>query len=126
MKLEELSELTSKPRAEISNAVIESTSISIEDHGVLTAWLFLEFGGSGCGFGGYCLGKRRGGNLSDKNYAGEFLVRVLNVVGYEKWENLKGKPLRALHTGLGGGILAIGNYLKDEWFCPSIEFKDQE
>ena len=114
---------------ELSNAIIKSVSISNDDHGQLTAWLHLQFDCGECGFGGYALGKADGDNLSAPgNYAGEFLVRCINTVmvdGYGKWEKLAGEPVRCLHEGLGGVIVAIGNFIKDKWFCPRIEFERQ-
>jgi hypothetical protein len=41
----------------------------------------------------------------------------------EKWEELIGKPIRCYNEGVGGGMLAIGNYIKDDWFCPKLEWK---
>ena len=40
---------------EIKNAIITGTYLGIEDHGILTFWLYLDYGGSGQGFGGYQL-----------------------------------------------------------------------
>lgn len=109
---------------DVENGIIKSLSISNGDHGCLTAWLNIEFDGGGCGFGGYMLGKADGGNLdAPGNYAGEFLVRCMNTVGQEKWEDLKGRPVRVLHEGIGGTIVAVGHYLKDDWFCPRKEFE---
>lgn len=109
---------------EVQNAVIKSVSISNEDHGCLTAWLHCEWDGAGCGFGGYMLGKRDENNVEGKGYCAEFLNRCMKTVGQDRWEDLKGKPLRILHEGIGGNIVAIGHYFKDEWFCPRTEFKD--
>lgn len=126
MKFSELPTTTSGNRKlTVENGVIESTRLTTADHGLLSGWLFLKFGSGGCGFGGYALGKAEGGNLSGKerDYAAEFVVRCLNAAGVSDWENLEGKPLRVLHEGLGGGIVAIGHFLKDEWFCPRIEWE---
>ena len=40
---------------EIVNARIRSTTLGVEDHGIFTAWLNLDYGGSGQGFGGWAL-----------------------------------------------------------------------
>lgn len=108
----------------IDNAIIESVSLSIEDHGILSGWLYIRFSSGGWGFGGYALGKVDGGNLAAKgNYAAEFIVRCLAVGGVGKWENLMGRPLRCLHEKLSGDTVAIGHFMKDDWFCPSLEFE---
>ena len=39
--------------SEERNAVIESARLEIE-RGLLTAWLMLDYGGAGQGFGGWC------------------------------------------------------------------------
>lgn len=112
----------------VENGVIESVSIDNENHGCLTAWLHVRFAGGGCGFGGYKLGKADGGNLTNgvANYAAEWIVRCVTVVLGDcgTWESLKGRPVRVLHEGLGGGIVAVGHFLKDEWFCPRVEFEE--
>lgn len=106
------------------NALISKPSLTIADHGCLTAWIGCDFDDGGCSFGGYVLGKAGGGNLDGKGYAAEFIVRTLKTVGVELWEDLHGKSIRVLHEGLGGGIVAIGHFLKDEWFCPRMEFEE--
>lgn len=116
---------------ETKNARITHASLSSEDHGCLTGWLTLDYGGAGQGFGGFALyqptpkpehaefykGPR---GLQQKNFAGHFIWRVLEVVGVTKWESLVGQTIRVQcehHK-----IHAIGNILKDEWFNPQEEF----
>ena len=109
-------------RMEVVNAVIESAKIEIEDHGILTAGLFLDYSGSGQEFGGYCLGSSR--PLQDKgNIMGHFIRRILEVVGVSDWDNLKGKTIRVKKPrGWGGTIKSIGHIVKDDWFCPEVDF----
>lgn len=109
------------------NAVIESVSLSNDDHGLLSAWLNLSFGdGLHQGFGGFTLYlpkdfKHHGG----KNYAGHFIFRCLQVAGIGEWSKLPGRTIRVRHDkeGLGASILAIGHIVKDDWFDPSKEFE---
>lgn len=103
---------------EIKNAKITNVSVSMEDWGCLTFYITLDGGGWGCNYGGYCIGK---GYLGAKEFystsAGlEVLMRIMDTVGVEKWEDLKGKYCRVKTEGLGGTIQAIGNILTDKWF----------
>lgn len=112
-------------RKEIQNAIITSARLTIEDHGLLSGWLMLDYGGSGQGFGGHALYlpkdfKNSKGNV---NYAGHWIYRVLQIAGVERWEDLKGKTIRAEHGGLGSTISRIGHIVKDDWFSPSEEFE---
>lgn len=127
MKQSELPTTDRKGRAlrPIENGVIESVSISNEDHGCLTAWLHLKFGSSsGCSFGGFKIGNADadGCNLEAPNYAADWIVRCLEVGGVHKWEDLKGRPVRVLHEGLGGQVVAVGHYIEDKWFCPRVQY----
>lgn len=113
---------------EIKNAIIESTSISTDDHGILTAWLNLDYGDSGQGFGGYVLYKP-GSLLKGKieaQYTGHFIDRCMQIAGVSKWEDMRGKPIRVRCGGLGEMIKSIGHILHDDWFNPSEDFKTAE
>lgn len=106
---------------EILNAQITNVSLTMEDHGCLTFWLTLESDGWGCGFGGYCIGK---GYLGAKEFIAErgdgleAMMRIMDVVGVSKWEDLQGKYLRVQCIGNGWGerVTTIGNLIKDKWF----------
>ena len=103
---------------EIKNARISKVSISMADHDCLTFRLFLDGDGWGCGFGGYCIGH---GYLGADNFAGygsglEAMMRIMDTVGVEKWEDLEGKYVRCKVGDWGDPINEIGNILKDKWF----------
>lgn len=112
----------------VENARIKSVSIGNEDHGCLTAWLHLEFGNGGCGFGGFKLGSQEGGNLEHRGWCAEFINRCIKIgVGeYGKWEDLEGQAIRVLNEGWGGGVVAVGHLLDDEWFCPRLEWANEK
>ena len=106
---------------ETKNAVIEAATITTGDRGFLDAWLTLDYGGSGQGFGGYALYLPKSfSHHSLKSVAGHFIFRVMEVAGVTKWEDLKGRTIRvrAEHCG----VKAIGHIVKDDWFCPESDF----
>ena len=114
---------------EIENGIIESTMLGIEDHGVMSAWLYLKFNGTGQGFGGYVLdtvGDKEKFTRAPSIACGGFVAEVLKTVGVEKWEDVKGKHLRVRRKESLGKIDAIGNIIKDIWFCPEEYFKEMK
>ena len=104
---------------EIKNAIIKSTSLSKEDHGILSIWLHLDYGGSGQGFGGYSLYSP---NFRPyPNITGHFIWRCLEIAGVESWDKLPGKSIRV--EANYEKVIRIGNILKDDWFNPTEEFR---
>jgi hypothetical protein len=106
---------------EIKNAVIESARFDTERG--LSAWLTLDYGGAGQGFGGYLLylpkdWKHHG---EPGNYAGHFIWRVLEIAGVDDWAKLPGRTIRVKSEH--SKVHAIGHIVKEDWFNPSEDFE---
>lgn len=114
----------------IENALIKNVDLSMADHGCLTLAMTLEGGGWGVVYGGYCLGKGYLG-ADDAFFNGsaagmEYLIRIMDTVGVEKFQDLKGKYVRVATKGWGSSVKIIGNIIKDKWFDAETFFADKE
>ncbi|NHK29157.1 hypothetical protein FF098_014650 [Parvularcula flava] len=112
---------------EIKNALITGATITNDDHGLLTAWLHLDYGGAGQAFGGYSLYLPKSFKHHDPigpDYTGHFIWRVMEIAGVAKWDELPGKTIR-VKAGLSA-VNAIGHILKDDWFNPSADFDEMK
>lgn len=91
-------------------AKIESTMLGVEDHGIFTSMLFVTYGGSGQGIGGYGLDewdkdkKRRIGTA----YGLEFIKRTMKACGVSEWEKLKGRTIYVLKESDGWNAKVLG------------------
>jgi hypothetical protein len=103
---------------EIRNAKITATMLGREDHGIMTFQLCLEFRGCGCWWGGYAIDgydkETKSRVFTAKGL--EVISKILEIVGVEKWEDLKGQYIRIEDNGLGSAIDTIGNLMEDKWF----------
>lgn len=109
--------------AKIENAKIADTKLG-EDHGCLTANIFLEGDGWGCFFGGYCLDHwyaKAGEHHSSDGYGA--IIELMKTLEVESWEELKGQYVRVESEGRGGNITRIGHLMKDQWFAFDEYFK---
>lgn len=102
----------------IRNAVIRTTRLGREDHGIFSYMIDLDYGDSSYqGFGGYMLDthdpvtKARIGT----RYGTEAIFKLLDVLEVSTWEKLPGTSCRVIHHDPWGRIQAIGHYLKDQW-----------
>ena len=109
---------------EIKNAVIKSATISSGGHGLLSAWLHLDYGGSGQAFGGFSLYLPKSFKHhmpSGPNYAGHFIWRCMEIAGVTEWKDLPGKTIRV--EASMSNVSRIGHILNDDWFDPAADFK---
>ena len=113
----------------IGNSLIESADLSMENYGCLDMTLRLSGQVNVC-FGGYALGKGYLGAKDDYwkgSAAGlEYIMRIMDVVGVESFQDLKGKYVRVAHKGLGSSVKIIGNITKEKWFDAESFFKDKK
>lgn len=111
---------------EIQNARIERASLSMADHGCFAYELTLKGNGIGVVYGGIVLGN---GYLGAEKFKGsekglEAIMRIMDVVGVERWEDLNGKYIRFVDPGWGGTVDTIGNIIEDKWFNQREFFKE--
>ena len=111
----------------IENVKITNTSITMEDHGVLTFYITVEGAGIGVNLGGYCIGS---GYLGAKEFSAESggglvaMMNIMSVIGVHKWEDLKGKYCRIKTEGWGSTVSIIGNIIEDKW-CDMKKFFEE-
>lgn len=114
---------------EIYNVKITGTAITMADHGCLTFYVTVEGAGMGCSLGGYCIGHGYLGSTEFRAEKGSGLVAIMNimdVVGVEKWEDLKGKYCRVACKGFGQTVDEIGNLIDEKWFNLRKFFEEQQ
>lgn len=111
----------------VTNVRITNTSLGMRGGApCMTCYLTLEWPGAGQGFGGYAMDepvKRKGRFIRRRGtaFGMEFIARILEAIGVECWEDLKGKYCRIKHDDLcsaSSKIYAIGHIVDDKWFCP--------
>lgn len=103
---------------ETKNAKITGTMLGIEDHGILTAMLYLDYGGTAQGFGGYQLDRyvegqrRRVGTAAGSQFTSACSTR---------WAWTGGRNLIGCHVRVRADrtkVHAIGHIIEDRWFDP--------
>lgn len=103
---------------EIRNAKITGTMLGRQDHGIMTFMLQLEWVGGGCGYGLYAIDQYD--RTEDKRVFSasglEAISKILEVVGVETWEELKGQYVRIEDNGWGETVDKIGNLMEEKWF----------
>lgn len=94
---------------------VRSTSLGVEDHGIMTAFVFIEWAGGGVGVGGYALddydetAKRRLGGA----FGMDQIMAILDTLGVSEWGKLPGTPAIAVFPagdpGWGGRSIGLAS-----------------
>jgi len=107
---------------EIQNAIIDDAIIKIDDHNILTVWLYFSYGHGGQGFGGYALYLPESFNHHSikSGYAGHFIYRCMKIAGVSDWSEMKGRTLRV--DARSDRVDGIGHIINDDWFYPNKDF----
>ena len=110
----------------IENCKISHVDLSMADHGCMTLGVCLEGKGFGVIYGGRCLGH---GYLGAENFdsapnAMEYIMRIMDVVGCERFSSMEGRYVRVATKGWGSNIYIIGNIIDDKWFDQSSFFNE--
>lgn len=111
----------------IENAKITGFSMNMKEHACFDFVLFLRVPGGCVCLGGYKIGT---GYLGCKCFEGspsgiEYIMRIMNTVGVEEINDLKGKYIRIASEGWGSRVTIFGNIMEDEWFDYESFFSDK-
>lgn len=113
----------------ICNGKITDASIRMGEHGCLTFSLSIRAQRFEFGYGGYCIGH---GYLNADEFTAESgnglvaMMKIMDTVGVERWENLIGKYIRFIDNGWGSTVTKIGNIIEDKWFDIDKFFKENK
>ncbi len=88
---------------------VDDVELYIEDHGLLTIFVHIDFGGTHQGFGGFCLDTYNEKTERREGFAGgtDFILRLLQLFGVDRLEKIKGKPVYAIRDEDHSQILGL-------------------
>lgn len=103
---------------EALNAQIKATKLGFISNGIFDFKLVLEIqGGGGVALGGWAMDRydKEKNKRVGTAYGMNLIMRILEVVGVDTWEELEGKYIRIKNAKLGDRVSAIGNLMAEEW-----------
>lgn len=111
----------------IENAIIESTFLGYEDHGILTFVIGLKGACFSVGFGNVALDQwsEKEGRRVAQPKSMDCIAKILEVVGVDRWEDLKGKHVRIAFNDLGSTVTRIGNIIENKWLDLEQAFEEE-
>lgn len=101
----------------ICNAKIKSTTLGIEDHGMMIFFIAIEWPGGGASLGGYSLDRHSPTKIRKGcGHSYQAIRIILETLKVESWEKLPGTLIRIKDPGAGALLNEIGHILEDRWF----------
>lgn len=85
-------------------AKITDSFLGWEDHGIFTATLFVDYGGTSQGIGNYCLVTKAGGEANGM----KFIMSLMSACGVSSWEKILGKTIFVLSDN-NGRVIGVEN-----------------
>ena len=111
---------------EKKNAKIIDTFLGYEDHRILTFQIKIEFDHCCCGVGNYQLAHTDGKKRYCYAVGLSAIAQILDVVGVDSWEDLKGEYIRVVDEGNRLAPKIIGNLMEDKWVNLEKVFSESE
>ena len=89
---------------------ITETHLGREDHGIMTFYVYFDFGGTSQGFGGYVLDtyNKKTEKREGTAFGCEVINRILEAVGVRRWEDLVGNEMWVIRNREGFDSKIIG------------------
>lgn len=99
----------------IENAQIKSVDLS-NNGGIFSLAMALEGNGWGVVYGGRVIGKSCNNEITGSENGIEYILRIMDVVGVSRFNDMKGKYVRVALKGWGDNVEIIGNIIENKWF----------
>lgn len=112
----------------IENAQIKSVDFSLSS-GNFTFYMILKGNGIGDNHTYFCsrpIGKNDRDEISGSENGIEYILRIMDVVGVSRFNDMNGKYVRVALKGWGDSVEIIGNIIENKWFDQKAFFDNKK
>lgn len=112
----------------IENAQIKSVDFSLSS-GNFIFYMILKGNGIGDNRTYFCsrpIGKNDRDEISGNENGIEYILRIMDVVGVSRFNDMKGKYVRVALKGWGDSVEIIGNIIENKWFDQKAFFDEKK
>lgn len=109
----------------IENAQIKSVDLC-NDGGIFSLAMVLKGSGWGVVYGGRVIGKNYDDEISGSENGIEYILRIMDIVGVSKFNDMNGKYVRVALKGWGESVEIIGNIIENKWFDQKAFFDNKK
>ena len=107
----------------VINGAVENFAIIATPKG-LTMWLVIKTNGGTVAFGGKTLFTNTAEDPNENIKLGVWIYNILKTIGVEATHLMQGKAIRI--KLVKGKCVALGNFLREEWFAPAEMLEEDE